>query len=270
MTRFRLSLWCGAAFLYLCLYAPLAAVVIQSFNAAPRPGPWRGFTLEWYSALLQSPDKLAALRNTLWLALASTAVATLLGTLLGYGLSRYTFPGKRLFAWLLYIPMIIPDIVAAVALLVFFAWMRQALGLFDLGLSTMMVAQVTFQIPLVAIVVRARLAGLDPAVEEAARDLGAGSWAAFRHVTLPLMMPGVLAGAALAFTLSLDDFVVSFFTAGPGSTTLPILIYASVKRGLTPEINALATLMLAASVLGTLLVMFFRRKREADRTEGAG
>ena len=179
-------------------------------------------------------------------------IATILGTLLGYGMNRYTFPGKRLFAWLLYIPVVIPDIIAAIALLMFFGLLRSWLGIFGLGLTTMIISHVTLQIPFVAIVVRARLAGLDPTIEEAAHDLGATPWQTLWHVTLPLMRPGITAGAALAFTLSIDDFVVSFFTSGPGATTLPILIYSSVKRGITPDVNAMATLIVLASIAGTI------------------
>jgi spermidine/putrescine transport system permease protein len=148
-------------------------------------------------------------------------------------------------------------------MLLFFALVRSWLGIFELGMATMIVAHITFQIPFVAIVVRARLAGMDPAVEEAAHDLGANGWQAFRHVTLPLIMPGVLAGALLAFTLSIDDFVISFFTTGPGATTLPILIYSSVKRGITPDINALSTLMILVSVIGTVGVALLQRPRQA-------
>jgi len=259
--RPSLPLWINAVVLYVFLYAPIAVVVTYSLNSARRGGPWRGFTTEWYGRLLHSPDKLSALRNTLILAVASTAVSTVLGTMLGYGLSRYAFPAKRFFAWLMYIPVVIPDIVAAVAMLMFFALLRNLTGLFELGLPTMIIAHITFQTPFIGIIVRSRLTDLDPAMEEAAHDLGADPWQTFRHVTLPLMMPGVLAGAALAFTLSIDDFVVSFFTAGPGSTTLPILIYSSVKRGITPDINALSTLIVLASILGTLTVTLLRRRQ---------
>ena len=162
---------------------------------------------------------------------------------------------------LLHVPVFIPDMIMAVALLLFYALVRSWVGLFQLGLGTMVLAHVTFQVPFVALVVRARLVGLDPALEEAARDLGASEWQAFQHVTLPLMLPGVLAEAMLAFTLSLDDFVVSFFTSGPGSTTLPILIYSSVKRGITPEINALSTLIIFVSVLGAVGVSLLQRRR---------
>jgi spermidine/putrescine transport system permease protein len=257
--RPSLPLWTSAVLLYVFLYAPILVVITYSFNSAKRGGPWRGFTTEWYGTLLNSPEKLAAVRNTLILALASTAVSTVLGTLLGYGLSRHSFPGKRLFAWLMYIPVVLPDIVAAVAMLMFFSMLRNLLGLFELGLSTMIIAHITFQTPFIGIIVRSRLADMDPAMEEAAHDLGADAWQTFRHVTLPLMMPGVFAGAALAFTMSIDDFVVSFFTAGPGSTTLPILIYSSVKRGITPDINALSTLIVLASVMGTIVLMLLQR-----------
>lgn len=261
MKRPRLPLWLTVGAVYGFLYLPIIVVVIYSFNAAKRGGPWRGFTTEWYATLLQSPEKIGALRNTLVLAVASTAISTVLGTLLGLGLSRYRFPARPFFAGLIYFPVVIPDIVAAIALLLFYSLARAVMGIFELGLTTMLVAHVTFQIPFIAIVVRSRLADLDPTLEEAAHDLGADSWQKFRHVTLPLMMPGVLAGAALAFTLSIDDFVVSFFTAGPGSTTLPILIYSSVKRGITPDINALSTLIVLASITGTILVALLRGRR---------
>jgi spermidine/putrescine transport system permease protein len=259
--RVPLPLWLTASILYVFLYAPIAIVLVYSFNSAKRGGPWRGFTTEWYVSLLNSPEKLAAFRNTLLLALSSTAVSTILGTLLGYGLARYAFPGKKICSWLMYIPVIIPDIVAAVAMLLFFALLREWLGLFELGLPTMIIAHVTLQIPFIAIIVRSRLAGMDPSIEEAAYDLGANPWQKFCYVTLPLMVPGIFAGAALAFTLSIDDFVVSFFTAGPGSTTLPILIYSSVKRGITPDINALSTLIVLASIVGTITITLLQSRR---------
>lgn len=234
------------------MYAPIVVVIVFSFNAAKHGGPWTGFTTAWYGKLLDSPDKIAAAENTIVLAVASTAFATVLGTMLGYGLSRYWFPGKKLFSLLMYIPVVIPDIVMAVALLSFYAVVRNWLGLFELGMTTMTIAHITFQIPFVAIVVRSRMVGMDPSIEEAAHDLGANSWQTFWSVTFPLLLPGVLAGMMLAFTLSLDDFVVSFFTTGPGATTLPILIYSSVKRGITPDINALSTLIVLASVIGTV------------------
>jgi spermidine/putrescine transport system permease protein len=261
MRRVSVSLTLSAALLYLFLYLPIAVVVVYSFNAARFGAGWTGFTTKWYGALLDNDQALSAAWNTILLAVISTAISTVIGTLLGFGLSRFEFPGKQAFARLLYVPVFIPDIILAVALLLFFALLNRWLDWFQPGLTTMVLAHVTFQVSFVAIVVRARLVGLDPALEEAAHDLGSSEWQSFRHVTFPLMMPGVLAGGMLAFTLSLDDFVVSFFTSGPGSTTLPILIYSSVKRGITPDINALSTLIILASVLGTVAVTVMQRTR---------
>ena len=255
---------CAAA-LYMFLYAPIVVVMVFSFNQARFGATWTGFTTQWYGKLFANSQALHAAENTLVLGVFSTLISTVIGTLLGFGMSRYDFPGKRTFARLLYVPVFIPDIVLAVALLLFYSLIRNRLGLLELGLTTMTLAHVTFQIPFVAIVVRARLVGLDPALEEAARDLGADEWQAFRQVTLPLILPGVLAGGMLAFTLSLDYFVVSFFTSGPGSMTLPILIYSSVKRGITPDINALSTLIILASVLGTIVVAILQNVKSATR-----
>lgn len=256
---FILSLF--ASVLYVFIYAPIAVVIVYSFNAARFGAGWEGFTFKWYSVLWQNSAALAAAKNTVIVAGSSTAIATVLGTLLGYGLTRFHFPGRRLFDQVLYVPVFIPDIVLAVALLLFYSLLQLAFPFVQLGYTTMILAHVTFQISFVAIIVRARLAGLDPALEEAARDLGAGEWQTFWHVTLPLMLPGIVAGAMLAFTLSLDDFVVSFFTSGPGSTTLPILIYSSVKRGLMPDINALSTLIILISVTATLLITWLQRTK---------
>jgi len=258
MKRSSLPLCLTSAVLYLFLYAPIAVVVIYSFNTARFGAGWKGFTTKWYAALMGDSQALAAAKTTLLLALVSTAISTALGTLLGYGLARYRFPGRKFAARFLYLPVFVPDIVMAVSLLLFYSLLRRWFEFFELGLTTMVLAHVTFQVPFVTIVVRARLFDLDPAIEEAAHDLGASSWQTFGHVTLPMMFPGVVAGALLAFTLSLDDFVVSFFTSGPGSTTLPILIYSSVKRGVTPDINALSTLLLVASIVGTVSVMLFQ------------
>jgi len=256
------TLTTSAAVIYAFLYAPIAIVVVFSFNAARHGAGWQGFTLHWYRTLLANEQALSAARNSLLLAICSTVIATVLGTMLGFGLNRYRFRGHRFVSRILYLPVFIPDIVMAVSLLLLYSLLRQWSGLFQLGMTTMVLGHVTFQIPFVAIIVRARLAGLNPALEEAAHDLGANGWQTFWRVTFPLMIPGVLAGAMLAFTLSLDDFVVSFFTSGPGSTTLPILIYSSVKRGITPDINALSTLMIAASALAAVTVTLLQRNRK--------
>ena len=247
--------------LYVFLYAPIAVVMLHSFNRAKHGGAWQGFTTDWYHTLLHNDVALHATGITLALAAISTAISTLLGTALALGLQREKFFGQRFAEWTLQGVMVVPDIVMAIGLLLFYAVVRQWLGGFEPGLLTMTLAHVTFQIPFVTLVVRARLAGLDPSLAEASRDLGATRAQTFRHVTLPLLGPGILAGGLLAFTLSLDDFVVSFFTTGPGATTLPILIYSSVKRGLSPDIHALSTLLVLVSVVATTAVMLLQRRR---------
>jgi len=246
--------------LYLFLYAPIVVVILFSFNDNPHGASWTGFTAHWYMKLVRNPDILQAFKNTLWLGGISTFISTILGTLLGIGLNRYNFRGKRWLTSSLYFPVAIPDIIMAVALMLFYGIARQMSGVFDLGMTTMILGHITFQIPFVAIVVRARLSGLDPALEEAAQDLGANAWQIFWRINLPLLTPGILAGALLAFTLSLDDFIVSFFTTGPGATTLPIYIYSSVKRGITPEINAVSSLMIVASISLVLLLTLLDKK----------
>ena len=245
---------------YAFLYAPIAVVVVFSFNAARSGIEWQGATLDWYHRLFANEQVQSALKVSLIVAVTSTALAAVLGTTLALALEKHMRRGRELVNGLLAVPVFVPDIVLAVALLLFFGLMREWFRVFELGLTTIIAGHVTFQIPFVAMVVRARLNGMDPALEEAARDLGATPRQVFRHVTLPLLMPGIVAGAMLAFTLSLDDFVVSFFSGGPGSTTLPVYIYSSVKRGVTPEIHALSTLLMAVSVVATVGAMMLQRR----------
>lgn len=247
--------------LFLFLYLPLLVVMMASVNAARFGTMWKGFTLAWYRAALSDAQVIGALQNTVILGLVSAGIATGVGTLLGYGLARHSFGGKGLVQRAMLFPIAVPDIVMAVSLLSFYAVMRSWTGFGNLGMGTMIVAHVTFQIPFVAMVVRARLRGVDPAIEEAAADLGASRWQRAWHVTLPMLRPGIVAGALLAFTLSLDDFVVSFFTSGPGSTTVPIYIYSSVKRGVTGEVNALSTILILAAVLGTVGAGIIRKRQ---------
>jgi spermidine/putrescine transport system permease protein len=256
------------------LYAPILVVAVMSFNDSRFKLEWVGFTTKWYAKIfgddtvvggMEGAQLLAATQNTLVLALISTAIATVIGALLGYGLHRYRFPGSRLTAWLMYIPVVTPDIVMAISLLLLYQVLRNVAPIFDPGMPTMVIAHVTFQIAFVAIVVRSRLATLDPGLEEAARDLYASPVQTVRHVVLPLALPGVMAGALLAFTLSIDDFVISFFTSGPESQTLPILIYSSVKRGITPDINALSTLIVALTIVGVLISQVLQRNQKSER-----
>lgn len=242
--------------LLIFLYLPLAVIVVYSFNDSRHSSQWTGFTTKWYAALPNNSVAMAALKNSLIVAAVSCAISTTLGTLLGYGLARR--PSTRALSFL-HLQICLPDIVQAVALLLFFSIVHKFLNVLELGLGTMILAHVTFQLPFVALVVRARAATVDPVWREAARDLGATPLQTFLHVTLPLLGPGILAAAMLAFTLSLDDFVVSFFTGGAGSTTLPVLIYSSVKRGITPEIHALSTLLILVAAAATIGVTLLQK-----------
>jgi spermidine/putrescine transport system permease protein len=249
---------------YLFFYAPIVVLVIFSFNSGRYVSRWESFSLRWYAQLFQDDAIALALRNSLIVGGVSTVISTVLATLVALGMESYRFRGKTALDSVLYLPIIIPDIAMAVMLLLFFVQAGQALEAFgvrvSLGLGTVILAHVAFNISFVAVTVRARLADFDRSLEEAARDLYANDWQTFRYVTLPLIMPGILAGALLAFTLSLDDFVITFFTSGPGSTTLPLRIYSMVKTGITPEINALSTLMLAVSMLLVFASLAIQRR----------
>ncbi len=247
---------------YIFLYAPIVILLLLSFNDSRfASGTWKGFTLRWYYELFQDEALGAALRNSLYIGIASTFIATVFGTMVSLAMERYQFWGKLTFDGLLYLPIIIPDIAMAVMLLLFFVMVKMPLGRY-----TIIISHIAFNISFVAVVVRARLAQFDNALEEAAQDLYADNWQTFRRVTLPLLMPGILAGALLAFTLSLDDFVITFFTAGPGATTLPLRIYSLVKLGVTPEINALSAVMLMAS-FGLVLLSFALQKGGDGRVD---
>ena len=249
---------------FLFFYAPIAVLIIFSFNDSRLVNQWTGFSLRWYVKLFQNEEIGLALRNSLIVATASTIVSTILGTLVALGLERFRFRGRGALDSTLYLPIIIPDIAMAVMLLLFFVQSSQILARvgvhFSLGLTTIILAHIAFNVSFVAVLVRARLADFDKSLEEAAGDLYANEWNTFRFVTLPLIMPGIVGGALLAFTLSLDDFVVTFFTSGPGSTTLPLRIYSMVKTGVTPEINALSTLMLLASMMLVLTSLAIQRR----------
>lgn len=260
--------WVTYAFLYL----PILVLIVFSFNDSRFGATWEGFTTRWYSVLFARSDVREALTNTLLVALTSTLVSTVLGTLVGFGLWRYTLRFRTPLTFLLVMPIVIPDVVMGVMLLMFYALVRGALELtgwtFENGFWTVMFAHVTFQISYVALTVRSRLSGYGQDLMEAASDLGANTVQAFRQVILPLALPGVLAGALLAFTLSLDDFVVTYFTSGSGFRTLPVLIYTSVKRGVTPDINALSTLLVLFTVVAILAANALIRPRRSGGTGG--
>jgi spermidine/putrescine transport system permease protein len=248
------------------LYLPLLAVGAMSLNAARFGVAWKGFSLKWYAQLAGNEIVLHAALNTLILASVSTTVATVLGTFLAVGLERFPWPRwmRRLVDSVVYVPVVTPDIVFAVGMLLAFEAARQALGALRLGMGTMILAHVTFQISFVALVVGSRLATLGRSVEEAARDLYAGTWYSLKKVTLPLIAPGIVAGAMLAFTLSLDDFVISFFTSGPSSVTLPLYIYGSLRRGISPDIHALSTIIFLVTVALVLGLQIFTRSQQED------
>ncbi len=252
-----LHAWLVFAFLYL----PIVVIVALSFNQSRFGVRFTGLTFDWYIRLFNNDRILDYLTNTLIVAVISTIVSTILGTLLAIGLVRFQFRLQNALRYLLYVPVVVPDVVMGISLLLLFDVVRDAVGWPRLSLFTIILAHISFQIAYVTLVVRARLMLLDPTLEEAAKDLGATPWHTFREVTLPLIMPGVVAGALLAFSLSLDDFVVTFFTSGPGSTTLPLYIYSSVKLGVSPEIHALSTLMVGATILILVLGTLFWRKR---------
>ncbi len=267
--------WLG----YIFLYAPIAILIVFSFNAATvteggrvlSTSVWKGFTFNWYAELAQNARIIDAAYNTLVVAVISTLISTIIGTMTALALERYNFFGKLAFDAVLYLPIIIPEIVMALSLILFFVLIN--LGGWTLSLSDqvasstilpqflasflvrlirvtpIIIAHVAFNISFVAVVVRARLADFDRTLEEAARDLYANEWQTFRRVTLPLIMPGIIGGALLAFTLSIDDFVITFFVSGPGATTLPVRVYSMIRIGVTPEVNAISAVMLIVSVI---------------------
>lgn len=225
------------------LYLPLIILAMYSFNDSRINAVWSGFTLKWYQALFNNTRVLEALTNTLIIGFTSTIVSTALGTTAAIALHRYQYKFKAVINGLVYLPILIPEIVMGLSLLVLFSQAH-----LPLGKPTLILAHITFCVSFVVITVGARMEGMRNDLEQAASDLYATPWQTFRYITLPLIMPGIIAGALIAFTLSIDDFVISFFVAGPNSTTLPLYIYAMVKRGISPEINALSTLMMCATV----------------------
>ena len=241
MRKRRTALVGTALAAYAFLYLPLVIVVVYSFNDSRLNAEWVGFTFDWYRALYNDDAMLTAARNSLVIGVAASAVSTLLGTMAGFAMHRWKL---RLLPLLVLTPIAIPEILVGVSLLIFFVLLN-----FTLGLVSVTLAHIAFCIGFVAIVVRARMAGMDESLTEAARDCGATPWQAFRHVTLPLIMPGVIAGALMAFTLSIDDFVITFFTAGAGTVTLPLQIYSMIKIAVTPEVNAVSTLLMLVTLV---------------------
>jgi ABC-type spermidine/putrescine transport system permease subunit II len=242
---------------YLFLFMPIVVLIIFSFNDSRRNFQWRGFTLDWYPTVLSNDRLIDSLLVTLQVAAVAVVISTVLGTLLGLALARRRFRGRSAAETLILVPMVTPEIVMGLSLLIFFFQLFDARGSF----AQLTLAHATFCISYVAIVVRARAAGMDERLEEAARDLGASAFGAFRYVTLPLIRPAIISGALLAFALSFDDYVVSTFNAGVGSSTLPLYIYGKVKFGVTPEINAISTIIVAITAVVILAAWRFGQRR---------
>lgn len=271
----RFFFYLNPLFAYFFLWAPILVLVILSFNSSKSVSVWGGLSTEWYQKILFDSESeftkgmINGLQNSLFIGLASTLISTALGTMVALALERGNFRGKSLIDGILYLPVVIPEITQAVSLAIFFKfvfdlWERISGSAVSYGFPTIIIGHVVFSVSFVVIVVRARLADMNPRYEEAARDLGANEWRTFWRVTFPLILPGVVSGALLAFTLSLDDYIVTFFTNGVGTNTLPIFVYGSLRQRVSPEINALSTLMLLASMV---LVGFslWLQNRGADR-----
>ena len=238
------ALFLLAALIYLFLYAPILILMFFSFNSSRSTQVWTGFSTQWYGELLRDETVLDAFRTSIIVGVTATAIATVIGTFTALAMARHRFRGKTFADSVIYAATVMPEIVIGVSLLAFFV----AAGL-QLSITTIIIAHVAFTISFVTIVVRARLSGMDHSIEEAAQDLGANPVETFLRVTLPLILPGVMAGALLAFTLSFDDFVITFFVAGVGSSTLPLKIYSMIKFGVSPVINALSTVVLVATIV---------------------
>lgn len=242
------------AIVLLFLYLPIALVVVYSFNTSRLNVIWEGFTVRWYGQIWRNQPLIDALRNSLIIAAATTVISAVLGTGAAWLLHRYPFPRQKIIYGLVFFPMIVPEIIMGVSLLLLFGLLHV-----ELGFVTVVIAHVTFCFPFLMIAVQARLQGLDPSLEEAAMDLGATPPQAFVRVILPYLLPSIVAGSLMVFTLSLDEFVVTYFTYSAASVTLPVKIYGMIKPGLDPSINALSTLLIVATLVLALAGDYARR-----------
>jgi spermidine/putrescine transport system permease protein len=257
-----------AVVMYLFLYLPILILVVFSFNDSRFLATWSGASLRWYGEMLSDDQVGVALWNSLFVALVSTTISTVIGTLAAMAMERFRFFGRLAMDAVLYLPIIIPEIAMAIMLLVWFnltgigfsPWRLEFFGLRLAVPYSVVIGHVSFNISFVTVIVRARLSQMDRSLEEAAQDLYANPWRTFVRVTLPMMMPGIVAGALLAFTLSLDDFVITFFTSGAGFNTLTVYVFGLVKKGVTPKINAISTLMVAFSLSLVLLSRVMQRR----------
>ncbi len=241
---------------FIFLFFPIFVLVLYSFNSSKMNILFEGFTFDWYIKLFQNENLLDAFKNTILIAIISTIISTIIGTISAVGLKKYKFFGKGIIEKLIYIPIVMPEIVLGIALLSSFTLVKLELGLFSV-----LIAHIAFSVPFVITSVASSLDNLPKEYEEAAEDLGAGKFKSFFYILLPLIKPGIVSGALLSFTLSLDDVVISFFTAGPGTNTLPLYIYSVIKTGITPDVNALTTLMLIITATILIISAFYQSRK---------
>lgn len=244
--------WTGLVFLF--LYLPIILLVVYSFNESKLNIVWTGFTWQWYDQLLNNAPLVKALKNSLIIAAFTTVFSVILGTLGAWLLYRYNYPGRRALSTLIFVPMVIPEIIMGISLLIFFATIQ-----FSLGFTSVIISHITFCFPFVLIAVQARLNGLDPFLEEAAMDLGAHPLQAFFQIILPYLMPAIISGALMSFTLSMDEVIVTYFTASPASATLPLKVFGMAKVGLNPMLNAISTVFIVATALLVVASEMLRR-----------
>ena len=262
----RVTLWATLLF----LYAPIVILIAYSFNDSRRNIVWRGFTLKYYEKAWNNSSLIEAFTNSLTIALISTVVSVVLGMMAAVMLWRFRFPGRSAYEGAVALPIIVPEICMGIAMMAFFSRVGWPTDLpWPLSLGAITIAHISFSFPFVAMVVRARLARFNPELEEAARDLGATQWQSFRDVLLPYMRPGLVAGGLLAFTLSLDDFVITFFTSGPETVTFPVKVYSMIRFSVTPEVNAASTVLIAITVVLTTIAIWLQNRSEPKATEQA-
>lgn len=251
--------------IFFLMYLPIGVVIVFSFNESKLPVKFTGFSLKWYDQLFHNGAMMEALGNSLILAVLSCLVSAIIGTLGAVGLSRIHWKTKGAMEYISILPLMIPEIILGMVLMAFFYMLN-----LPFGMLTLLIGHTVFCVPYILMEVKARLVGMDPALEEAARDLGASSFRAFWDITLPLIMPAVLSGSLLAFAMSMDDVVISIFINGPRLSTLPIKVYTQIKTGVTPEINALCTIMLAVTILVLLVYFLMGKKRKTARRNQTG
>ncbi len=267
MRRRPIFLLTVLAFGFAFLYVPILSMIVYSFNASRLATVWGGFSTKWYGALFRNDQVIEALVLSVKIALVSATVATILGTMAGIALVRFTkFRGRTMFSGMVTAPLVMPEVITGVSMLIFFLLLAKWIGWpAQRGFTTITLAHITFAMVFVTTVVQARLVQFDRAIEEAAMDLGSRPWQVLVDITLPVIFPAILSGWLLAFTISLDDVVITSFTTGPGSTTLPLLIWSKVKLGVTPDVNALATLMVLAVGAGVIVAGIVMNRAEARR-----